>query len=217
MIARVARFSYDSLNHRQEAERNGTERVAVSLARQPGFQAIYYGRIAELKAFVISLFDSGPLAEAAGIAMNAEPLLPGQVSEMLPSPESVALYDVRHAVARDIVPAAGRFSHLTLSAGQDDASAERWAEEAFGPMLETVPGLSQAYFLRAADREEWISLTLWSSSEAMESGAVAIGAWHAGEAAAGRRPAFVAGDGFTLSAMRTVIAPVPSVFSVSGS
>lgn len=166
---------------------------------------------------MISLFDSGARAEAAGIAMNAEPLLAGQVSEMLPSPESVAFYDVGHAVVRDAVPAAGRLAHLTLGAGQNEASAERWAQETFGPMVANVPGLSQAYFLRAGDRAEWISLTLWSSAEAMESGGAAIGAWQAGEAAAGRRPPFVAGDAFTLSTLRTLIGAAPSAQSVSGS
>ena len=51
MIARIARFRFPSLRHRDEAERNGSERVGPSLAAQPGFQAIYFGRTAELEAF----------------------------------------------------------------------------------------------------------------------------------------------------------------------
>src|SRR5439155_26642164 len=42
MIARVAQFRFPDLQHREEAERNGSVRVGPSLARQPGFQAIYY-------------------------------------------------------------------------------------------------------------------------------------------------------------------------------
>jgi len=85
MIARVARFRFPSLRHREEAERNGSDRVGPSLASQPGFQAIYYGRIAELQALSISLFDDRETADAAAVTMNAMPLLPGQVAEMLPA------------------------------------------------------------------------------------------------------------------------------------
>jgi heme-degrading monooxygenase HmoA len=210
MIARVARFRFPSLRHREEAERNGSDRVGPSLARQPGFQAIYYGRIAELEALSISLFDDRETAGAAAMAMNAEPLLPGQVADMLPTPEGVAFYDVANALMRDEVPAAGRMGYLTLAAGWEEAAADRWMLDAFRPLLEGVPGVCQAYFLRSDEGNEWISLTLWASPEAMQSGGAAIGSWHAGQASAGRGPAFVGSDEHTLTDLRVAIAGVPA-------
>src|SRR6059058_189190 len=103
MIARVARFSFPSLRHVEEAKRNGQERVAPSLAGQPGFAAVYFGRINELEAFSISIYESRDSAEAAAVRMNAQPLLPGQVSEMLPTPVSVRFYDVAHAIVHESV------------------------------------------------------------------------------------------------------------------
>jgi heme-degrading monooxygenase HmoA len=208
MIARVARFRFPSLRHREEAERNGSERVGPSLARQPGFQAIYYGRIAELQALSISLFDDRETADAAAMTMNAEPLLPGQAPDVLPTPEAVTFYDVVNSLVRDQVPAAGRMGYLTLAASQDEA--DRWVLHAFGPMLEGAPGLSQAYLLRSADGSEWISLTFWASPEAMQSGGAAIGSWQAGEASAGRGPAFVGSEAHTLTDLRVAIAGVPA-------
>jgi len=210
MIARVARFRFPSLRHREEAERNGSDRVGPSLASQPGFQAIYYGRIAELQALSISLFDDRETADAAAVTMNAMPLLPGQVAEMLPTPEGVALYDVANALVRDEVPAAGRMGYLALAAGWDEAAADRWVFDAFRPTLEGVPGVCQAYFLRSHEGNDWISLTFWASPEAMQSGGAAIGSWQAGEASAGRRPAFVSGEAHTLTDLRVAIAGVPA-------
>jgi len=106
MIARIARFRFPSLRHREEAERNGSERVGPSLAAQPGFQAIYFGRIAELEALSISIFESRDANERAAAIMNAQPLLPGQTPEMLPTPVSVDFYAVLTSTVRDRVPAA---------------------------------------------------------------------------------------------------------------
>ena len=121
MIARVARFRFPSLRHREEAERNGVERVGPSLAAQPGFQAVYVARIAELEAFAISMFESREATERAGALMNAQPLLPGQSSDMLPTPGTVAFYDILTSTARDRVPAVGRLGHLTLAPGRNRA------------------------------------------------------------------------------------------------
>src|SRR6266550_3553027 len=136
MIARVAQFRFPDLQHREEAERNGTVRVGPSLARQPGFQAIYYGRTGELEAVSISLFEDRESADTAAITMNTQPLLDGQVPEMLPTPDVVTFYEVVTSVVRDEVPTAGRLGYLTLAPGQVEADADRWGVEACWPILE---------------------------------------------------------------------------------
>lgn len=209
MIARVARFRLATLEHREEAERNASDRVAPSLARQPGFRAVYFGRFAELEAFSVSLFDDREAAGAAGVAMNAQPLLAGQVPEMLPSPEAVAFFDVVSSVVHDLVPAVGRLGYLALAPDQNEAAADLWVTS-FSEMLEGAHGLCQVFFLRAPDSAQRISLTFWSSLEAMEAGGAAIAAWQAGEASAGRRPAYVAKDSFVLTDLLTAIAGVPA-------
>ena len=209
MIARIARFRFPSLRHREEAEHNGSERVGPSLAAQPGFQAIYFGRIAELEAFSISIFESREANERAAAIMNAQPLQPGQTPEMLPTPESVDVYDVVTSTVRDRVPAAGRLGHLRLASAQEPDAADRWGVDVFGPMLKEIPGVCQAYFLRSPDSQDRIALTFWDSADSMATGGSAIGAWQGREAAAGRVPAFVGGDAFLLTDLRFAIAGVP--------
>jgi heme-degrading monooxygenase HmoA len=213
MIARVARFSFPSLRHRAEAERNGSERVGPSLARQPGFGAIYFGRIAELEAFSISLFDDRAAAEAAAAAMNAEPLLPGQVPEMLPTPVSVVVYDVLEAIVHDRVPTVGLLGYLGLAPGTDQTSAASW-EGGVTATLGRTPGVCQAFLLRALDGDERIALTFWASRDALDAGSAAIGSWQAAEAAAGRRPAMIAAKAFIMTDLRTAIAGVPATMRV---
>ena len=210
MIARVARHRYPNRGLREEAERNRSGRVVPSIIRQPGFRATFYGRNAELEAFSIAMFDSAEAGAAAGAAMDAEPLLPGQTPEMLPTPGSITFCEVRHAIVRDEAPVAGRLDYLTLAAGIDEAGADRWATDVWQPMLETIPGLSQAYLLRSGNSAEWISLLFWSSHEALGPAQAAIGSWRASEVAAGRASAFVLGDTFTLSDAYAVIAAAPS-------
>jgi heme-degrading monooxygenase HmoA len=209
MIARIARFRFPSLRYREEAERNGSERVGPSLAAQPGFQAIYFGRIAELEAVSISIFESREANERAAAIMNAQPLQPGQTPEMLPTSDSVDFYDVVTSTVRDRVPAAGRLGHLTLASAQEPVAADRWGVDVFGPMLEEIPGVCQAYFLRSPDSEDRITLTFWDSADSMATGGSAIGAWQGREAAAGRVPGFVGGDAFLLTDLRFAIAGVP--------
>jgi heme-degrading monooxygenase HmoA len=209
MIARIARFRFPSVRHREEAERNGSERVGPSLAAQPGFQAIYFGRIAELEAFSISIFESRDANERAAAIMNAEPLQPGQTPEMLPTPESVDFYDVVTSTVRDRVPGAGRLGHLALASAQEPDAADRWGVAVFGPMLKEIPGVCQAYCLRSHDSKDRIALTFWDSEDAVVAGGSAIGAWQGREAAAGRVPPFDAGDAFLLTDLRVAIASVP--------
>jgi heme-degrading monooxygenase HmoA len=166
--ARVAQFRFPDLQHREEAERNGSVRVGPSLARQPGFQAIYYGRTGELEAVSISLFEDRESADAAAITMNAQPLLDGQIPEM----------------------------------------------EAFGPMLERLPGLCQAYFLRTPDGATRIALTFWTSAKALAAGGAAVGSWQASEAAAGRPPAFTGTEASILTDLQVAIASVSSTMPV---
>lgn len=208
MIARVARFKFPSLRHVEEAKRNGQGRVAPSLARQPGFVAIYFGLINELEGFSISIFENRESAETAGATMNAQPLLPGQVPEMLPTPVSVRFYDVAHAVVHDGLPVSGRLGFLALAPGQKEASADRWALESFGPMLKTVAGLCQAYLLADPDSPERAALTFWTGPDAMESGQAAIGSWQSREAAEGRAPAYLAAEVFVLTLGEGVDAPI---------
>jgi heme-degrading monooxygenase HmoA len=215
MIARVARFRVPSLQHREAAERNGAERVGPALAREPGFHAIYYGRTGDLEALSISLFDSREANEAAGAVMNARPLLAGQVPEMLPTPVSVDFYDVLSSHVRQQWPVVGRFGRLVLSPGQAADAADSWAREAFTPMLEEVPGLSQAYLLRPADSDERIALTFWEGVGEMRRGGEAIGGWQAREAAAGRTPAYTGNDAVILTDLRAIVAGVPATVPTS--
>jgi heme-degrading monooxygenase HmoA len=214
MIARVAQFRFPDLQHREEAERNGSVRVGPSLARQPGFQAIYYGRTRELEAVSISLFEDRESADAAAITMNTQPLLDGQVPEMLPTPDAVTFYEVVTSVVRDEVPTAGRLGYLTLAPGRVEADADRWGVEAFGPMLERLPGLCQAYFLRTPDSATRIALTFWTSAKALEAGGAAVGSWQAREAAAGRPPAFTGIEASILTDLQVAIAGVSSTMPV---
>ncbi|HKW08654.1 MAG TPA: hypothetical protein VJS19_13900 [Candidatus Dormibacteraeota bacterium] len=209
MIARVAHFRFPSLLHRHEAERNGSERVGPSLARKKGFQAIYYGRIAELDAFSISLFDSREAAEAAGTQMNAEPLIEGQQPEMLPTPASVKFHHVESSLVRDLVPTAGSLGHLKVAPAMDEGSVARW-KAAFVAMLEGVPGLCQAFLLKELSSAQWITLTLWTNIESLQNGSAAIRSWQANEASAGRPPAFVGTEPSVLTDLRLAIAGVPS-------
>jgi heme-degrading monooxygenase HmoA len=209
MIAGVARFTLPSLQHREQAERNGAERVGPALAGEPGFRAIYYGRTDELEALSISLFDSRAANEAAAAVMNARPLLAGQVSENLPTPKSVAFYDVLSSVVRQQLPVVGRFGHLVLSPGLAADAADRWGNDAFTPMLEGIAGLCQAYFLRSTEGDERIALTLWEGVAEMRRGGDAIRDWQAHEAAAGRTPAFTGADAEILTDIRAIVAGVP--------
>lgn len=208
MIARVATFRFPTSQHRDEAERNGSERVGPALSRAPGFRAIYYGRTTGLDALSISLFESREANEAAAAAMNAQPLLPGQVAQMLPTPGSVDFYDVLTSLVHDSSPAVGRLGYLKVAANTDVAAADRWAVDVFAPMLEGVGGLCQAYLLRSADRDERIALTFWNDTEAMHAGGAAIGSWQAGEAAAGRDPALVGTESVILTDLRVTVAGV---------
>jgi heme-degrading monooxygenase HmoA len=209
VIARVAQFRFPSLHHRREAERNGSERVGPSLARQKGFQAIYYGRIGELEAFSISLFDSRETAEVAGVRMNAEPLIEGQQPEMLPTPVSVVFHHVERSLVRDMVPTVGALSHLKVAPGMDERGVARW-NAAFAAMLEGVPGLCQAYLLKELDSAQWITLTFWTDIESLKDGSAVIRSWQASEASAGRPPAFVGTEPSVLTDLRLTVAGVPS-------
>jgi heme-degrading monooxygenase HmoA len=208
MIARVARFRFPSDQHRAEAERNGIGRVGPSLARAPGFHALYYGRTSELEGLSISLFDSREANEAAGAAMNAQPLLAGQVSEMLPTPESVAFLEVLSSVENDTVPLVGRFGHLTLAAGEADDEADRWARESFAPMLSGIAGLCQGYLLRGVGDRERIALTFWEAADAMRRGGESIAAWQEREIGSGRKPAYVGTDASILTDLRVIVAGI---------
>ena len=208
MIARVATFTFPTIQHREEAERNGSERVGPALSRAPGFRGIYYGRTTDLDALSISLFESREANEAAAAAMNAQPLLPDQVAQMLPTPGSVTFYDVPSSLVHESSPGVGRLGYLKVAANTDVAAADRWAVAVFAPMLKTVAGLCQAYLLRSADRDERIALTLWNDADAMRAGGAAIGSWQAGEAAAGRDPALVGADSVVLTDLRVTVAGV---------
>jgi heme-degrading monooxygenase HmoA len=209
MIARVARFTYPSQQHRDEAERNGSERVGPSLAREPGFQAIYYGRTAELEALSISVFEHREANEAAATVMNAQPLLPGQAAQMLPTPAAVAFYDVLSSMVHDRLPTIGRVGYLTVAPGRADAGeADTWGVDVFAPMLEGVAGICQAYLLRSPDSGERIALTMWDNPDAMRAGGEAIGSWQAREAAAGRSPALTGANAVSLTDLRVIVAGV---------
>jgi heme-degrading monooxygenase HmoA len=166
------------------------------------------------EAVSISLFEDRESADAAAITMNAQPLLDGQVNEMLPTPDAVTFYEVVTSLVRDEVPTAGRLGYVTLALGQVGYGAARWVTEAFAPMLERQPGLCQAYFLRAPDGAQQIALTFWASPEAMAAGGAAVGSWQARETAAGRSPAFTGTEASVLTALQVAIAGVPSTMPV---
>ena len=215
MIARVATFTFSTGQHRDEAERNGSERVGPALSRAPGFRGIYYGRTTGLDALSISLFDSREANEAAAAAMNAQPLLPDQVAQMLPTPTSVTFYEVLSSLVHDSSPAVGRLGYLKVAANTDAAAADRWAVDVFAPMLERIGGLCQAYLLRSVDRDERIALTFWNDTDAMRAGGAAIGSWQAGEAAAGRDPALVGTESVILTDLRVTVAGVSATLTAT--
>ena len=81
-------------------------------------------------------------------------------------------------------------------------------------MLERLPGLCQAYFLRSPDSATRIALTFWTSVKALEAGGAAVGSWQAREAAAGRPPAFTGTEAFILTDLQMAIAGVSSTMPV---
>jgi heme-degrading monooxygenase HmoA len=113
------------------------------------------------------------------------------------------------AAVHDRVPAVGRLGYMAVAPGLDEATAATWARR-FSSMLASVPGLAQAFLLRALQGNERIALTFWVSPEAMEAGGAAIGAWHAAEIAEGRPPATVATKTVVLTDLRFLLAGVPT-------
>ncbi len=96
MIVRLATFASPPPDVRAEALRNLTERFQPALVTQPGFVAGYWAEAADGRMFSTTVWESeaaaergGAAAERGGAAANATPLLPGQDSAKIPSPDRV--------------------------------------------------------------------------------------------------------------------------------
>jgi heme-degrading monooxygenase HmoA len=88
MIVRLATFASPPPDVRAEALRNLTERFQPALVAQPGFVAGYWAEAEDGRMFSITVWESEAAAER-GEAANATPLLPGQDSAKIPSPDRV--------------------------------------------------------------------------------------------------------------------------------
>ena len=190
MYARIATHTFAHPAEAEAAERNLRERLVPALERQPGFRGAFFGRTPDgAGGLSVSLFADAATARAAGVAINAAPLLDGQDPALLPAP--VAVYgctvlsdDPGTAPAR-----VARLGDLGPSAEEEVADDQRWATAEFAPFLRTLPGLAHAYLAQDDDTRHRLSLTVWESDEAVEASGQAIGAWSRGQVAAGRRPA----------------------------
>jgi hypothetical protein len=89
MIMRLAAFASQTPDVRAEAVRNLMERFKPALVSQPGFVAGYWAESEDGRMFSITVWESEGAVEQAGAAVNATPLLPGQDSSKIPSPERV--------------------------------------------------------------------------------------------------------------------------------
>jgi hypothetical protein len=94
MILRVAWF--DPMAPEVEAEmlNNLRVRFRAALQAQPGYVSAYWGRAANGSWISASLWESRDAVEEAGNRANAVPLVPGQRAELIPSPNSVEVYEV---------------------------------------------------------------------------------------------------------------------------
>lgn len=96
MIVRIGTFRGRTPEQAAAAHHNVENRFAAALASQQGFVAAFWATADDGTHLSISVWESREaLAEGAARA-NAEPLLPGQVAELIPSPDEAVVYEVEH-------------------------------------------------------------------------------------------------------------------------
>ena len=96
MIVILARFAAFTPEIEAEVRRNLQERFLPALQRQPGFISGYWGTGDDGNPMGVTIWESQEAAETGARAANATPLLPGQDSEKLPSPERFELIFVTY-------------------------------------------------------------------------------------------------------------------------
>jgi hypothetical protein len=95
MIARLGYFEGLTEEQKIAQEDNGRRRLKPFMITQPGFVAVFYLEQPNGDRVSLSVWESQQLMEEAGARMNATRLLPGQRGEDIPSPERVAIWQVR--------------------------------------------------------------------------------------------------------------------------
>ena len=93
MIARVARFEGLTDGQRRAQKDNLRRRFKAAITRQPGFVAGFWLERDD-EAMSISVWHSEESMELGGQHANSVPLLLGQKSEDIPSPNTVDTWQV---------------------------------------------------------------------------------------------------------------------------
>ena len=96
MVIRIGTFRGRTPEQAAAALHNLEHRFAPALAKQPGFVAAYWATAGDGTHVSISVWESREALQAGAARANAEPLLPGQVAELIPSPDEAVVYEVEH-------------------------------------------------------------------------------------------------------------------------
>lgn len=174
-------------------------RLIPAVRKQPGFVVgIWVSSATNDTGLSFTVFESQALGQAAGIAINSEPLLPEQVSVDIPSPDEVFNCEIAASVDNGTMPKIGRLAFTGKPANPQEAEmAGRWLSDEFMPFMKTLPGLCQAYMLNSLPDMLRISLTFWESEKVMQEAGGAIGRWSQQQAQEGRMGALEPGEVLT--------------------
>lgn len=97
MIVRLARFDPMRPDVESAMLHNLRARFRAALQTQKGYEGGYWARGEDGSWLSIGFWQSREAMQQGGRHANSVPLLPGQRSELIPSPRSVDLYDVVEA------------------------------------------------------------------------------------------------------------------------
>lgn len=156
-------------------EHNVLARVIPTVQAQPGFLlGIWASTVPADGGLSFTVMTDAERAAAAGLAVNAAPLLPGQLAEAIASPNAVITGEL--CFASPLIGTA-RIAHLILlQATSPTEASEQWASEAFGPFLAALADIASVQLTHAAP-DVWAALTLWATPAALDAAVPAIDAW----------------------------------------
>lgn len=94
MIARIGYFGHLSPEQEAASEFNFRERFKAAITSQDGFIAGYWLRRPDGRMISLSIWESEEKLRTGGMRAHAVPLLPGQIAEQIPGPESEEICQV---------------------------------------------------------------------------------------------------------------------------
>lgn len=156
-------------------EHNVLARVIPTVQAQPGFLlGIWGSTVPAGGGLSFTVMADAERATAAGLAVNAAPLLPGQLGDAIAGPNAVITGEL--CFASPPLETA-QIAHLIFIQATSPAEAsEPWASEAFGPFLAALADVAGVQLTYAAP-DVWIALTLWATPAALAAAVPAIDAW----------------------------------------